>query len=174
MPIVRVHEFDVGRDGKARLSKVNPYRRWVGADLPYPIVWQNGRFMDDSGHELPLADVPERPRQAVAANVPAHTPEPEAAYLRICPVVVNGHICDRPVPSTEFEAHLVAHAQGGLGLDGATDADAREPVGDAPTRPPDPTPPPRPRGRPKRAHRPPHARRDASPVPASAGAPSEV
>ncbi|HEX7125352.1 MAG TPA: hypothetical protein VF406_06165, partial [Thermodesulfobacteriota bacterium] len=109
MPIEPVHVVEVARDGQPRLARVNPLRRWVkgGEGGHEPIVWQNGRFLDDGGRELPLAAVPQYIRDDVARHVPTHTPETAPAYLRACPVVVNGVPCDRPVLSTEFEAHLV-------------------------------------------------------------------
>ncbi|HEX7127816.1 MAG TPA: hypothetical protein VF406_18830, partial [Thermodesulfobacteriota bacterium] len=127
MPIEPVHVIEVGRDGKPRLTRVNPLRRWVQQErLPNgqanpeyhpPIVWQAGRFMDDGGRELPLDAVPQYIRDDVARRVPTHTPEAAPAFLRACPIVMNGVPCDRPVLSTEFEAHLVAHAQGTLVLE---------------------------------------------------------
>jgi len=111
MGLRRVHEYIVdGATKTARISGVFPIRRWVHKDHG-PINYQQGHFYDDSGNPLAVENVPDYIRQAVAAHPVRPSGERESQVMRMCPLCRDAGR-DTVVPSTEFEAHLIAHARG--------------------------------------------------------------
>ncbi len=108
--MLKVHEYSVDRaTHEARILGTHPIRRW-NSDAHPTIQYQDGKFYDDGGHEMALADVPEEIKQQVAL----HPVRPAGAraedVLRFCPICAQSGK-DFTCPSSQMEQHLIQHIE---------------------------------------------------------------
>jgi hypothetical protein len=105
--IRRVHEYTVDREGGegpgvAKIVSVNPLVRFVSAMHP-PIVWQDDRWMDDSGRLIDVATVPEGYLKEVEKRKALRRPAD-----RVPDTLVRCDFCDRfDIPSSQYAQHLI-------------------------------------------------------------------
>ncbi len=114
MPIVNTHQYSVAPHTQtAKITQVVPLQRFVSAEH-FPINYQSGVFMDDSGKPLSDTQVPEYVREQVrktmkAPNGTALDGIYEEQTMKQCPG------CGVAIPSLGFETHLISH----IGPEGA-------------------------------------------------------
>ncbi len=107
----RVHEYAVDKTTReAKLLRVRPIRRWISEEHA-PINFQEGKFYDDGGREMPRADVP----QYIIASIADHPVTPSVSRaevsMKICQICAKAGK-DVVLPSDMLEDHLIQHIEG--------------------------------------------------------------